>query len=112
MITLIFIGKAKHKQIQDSIDLYIGKINKEHSAKLNIIYEKKQPDPAKYNDYYKIALTPSGKQLTSEELAKILEQKQMQNKKIAIFIGEAKGLEEKIRQLELSLGSPQPVIIE
>ncbi len=117
-INLICIGKLKEKYLKDAIDEYSKRLQK--YCKLNIIELNDESLPNKLNNTviqdikekesnkildtikgssYIIALDLEGKQLTSEEFSKKIEDISIQGySEITFIIGGTLGLSEKLKQ--------------
>lgn len=114
-INVICIGKVKEKFFRDAIDEYSKRLSK--YCKLNILElpDEKIPDKLNLNleneiknkeceniinhikkDSYIICLDLKGKQFSSEELSKNIENISMQSSNITFIIGGSLGLNEKI----------------
>ena len=114
-INIICIGKVKEKFFRDAIDEYSKRLTK--YCKLNILElpDEKIPDKLNSNleneiknkecenminhikkDSYIICLDLNGKQFSSEELSKNIENISMQSSNITFIIGGSLGLNEKI----------------
>ena len=105
MIKIICLGKLKEKYLVDLVSDYANRINKYH--KLELIELKDEEDLEreannilKYigkNDYV-ITLEIEGKQLTSEEFSKKIEDIQMINSNITFIIGGSYGIDHTIKE--------------
>lgn len=114
-INIICIGKLKEKFFKDAIDEYSKRLSK--YCKLNIVElpDEKIPDKTNPNieneiktkecnniinhikkDSYVISLDLTGKQLSSEEFSKNIENISMQSSQITFIIGGSLGLTDKI----------------
>lgn len=114
-INVICIGKVKEKFFRDAIDEYSKRLSK--YCKLNILElpDEKIPDKLNLNleneiknkecenminhikkDSYIICLDLKGKQFSSEEFSKNIENISMQSSNITFIIGGSLGLNEKI----------------
>ena len=117
-INIICIGKIKEKFFKDSIDEYSKRLTK--YCKLNILElpDEKIPDKINSNieneikskecnniinhikkDSYIICLDLNGKEFSSEEFSKNIENISMQSSNITFIIGGSLGLNEKILNL-------------
>lgn len=117
-INIICIGKIKEKFFKDAIDEYSKRLSK--YCKLNILElpDEKIPDKTNTNiefeikskecdniikhikkDSYIICLDLKGKEFSSEELSKEIENISMQSSQITFVIGGSLGLTEKILNL-------------
>lgn len=114
-INVICIGKVKEKFFKDAIDEYSKRLSK--YCKLNILElpDEKIPDKINQNiekeikskecdniinhikkDSYIICLDLTGKELSSEQFSKNIEEISMQSSQITFIIGGSLGLTEKI----------------
>lgn len=114
-INIICIGKVKEKFFREAIDEYSKRLSK--YCKLNILElpDEKIPDKTNSNiendiktkecnniinhikkDSYVICLDLKGKELSSEEFSKNIENISMQSSQITFIIGGSLGLTEKI----------------
>ena len=112
-INIICVGKIKEKYLKDAIEEYSKRLSR--YCKLNIIELPDEKIPDKLNDSlsheikkkecnniinhikkdsYIIALDLKGKQFTSEEFSKKLENISMENSSITFIIGGSLGLNE------------------
>lgn len=117
-INIICIGKIKEKFFKDAIDEYSKRLSK--YCKLNILELPDEKIPDKINssieteikskeceniikhikkDSYIICLDLKGKEFSSEELSKEIENISMQSSQITFIIGGSLGLTEKILNL-------------
>ena len=117
-INVICIGKVKEKFFRDAIDEYSKRLSK--YCKLNILElpDEKIPDKTNLNieneiktkeciniinhikkDSYVICLDLTGKQLSSEEFSKNIENISLQSSQITFIIGGSLGLTEKVLNL-------------
>ena len=114
-INIICVGKIKEKFFKDAIDEYSKRLSK--YCKLNIIELPDEKIPEKTNqnieneiktkecnniinhikkDSYVISLDLTGKQLSSEEFSKNIENISMQSSQITFIIGGSLGLTDKV----------------
>lgn len=114
-INIICVGKLKEKFFKDAIDEYSKRLSK--YCKLNIIELSDEKIPEKTNpnieneiktkecnniinhikkDSYVISLDLTGKQLSSEEFSKNIENISMQSSQITFIIGGSLGLTDKV----------------
>lgn len=114
-INLICIGKIREKFLKDAIDEYSKRLSK--YCKLNILElsDEKIPDKTNINieneikskecdkilshikkDSYIISLDLSGKEFSSEQFSKNIENISMQSSNITFIIGGSLGLTEKV----------------
>ena len=114
-INIICVGKLKEKFFKDAIDEYLKRLSK--YCKLNIIELPDEKIPEKTNpnieneiktkecnniinhikkDSYVISLDLTGKQLSSEEFSKNIENISMQSSQITFIIGGSLGLTDKV----------------
>ncbi len=114
-INIICIGKIKEKYLKDAIDEYSKRLSK--YCKLNIIELSDEKIPDKLNssleieikekeaskilshipkDSYKIALDLRGKEFTSEEFSKTIDNISMENSNISFIIGGSLGLTDEL----------------
>lgn len=114
-INIICVGKLKEKFFKDAIEEYSKRLSK--YCKLNIVElpDEKIPDQTNPNieneiktkecnniinhikkDSYVISLDLTGKQLSSEEFSKNIENISMQSSQITFIIGGSLGLTDKI----------------
>lgn len=117
-INIICIGKVREKSFKDSIDEYSKRLSK--YCKLNILElpDEKIPDKINENisneikskecnniinhikkDSYIICLDLKGKEFSSEEFSKKIENISMQNSTITFIIGGSLGLTDKLLNL-------------
>ena len=117
-INIICTGKIKEKYLKDAIDEYSKRLSK--FCKLNILElpDKKIPDKSNQNieneikniesenvinhlkkDSYIICLDLNGKQFSSENFAKNIQDISMQNSNITFIIGGSLGINEKLLNL-------------
>ena len=115
---IICVGKLKEKFFKDAIDEYSKRLSK--YCKLNIIELPDEKIPEKTNpnieneiktkeciniinhikkDSYVICLDLTGKQLSSEEFSKNIENISLQSSQITFIIGGSLGLTEKVLNL-------------
>lgn len=105
MIKIICLGKLKEKYLIDLTEDYLKRINKYH--KIELIELKDEEDlknEAKSimknintNDYV-ITLEIDGKSISSEELAKLIDNTFITNSTITFVIGSSTGLDESIKK--------------
>ena len=104
MIKIICLGKIKEKYLQDLIDDYQKRINKYH--KLEIIelkdlndLEKEEQAILKYIDSKDmvICLDINGKNYTSIEFAKLIDESFINYSNITFIIGSSEGLSPKVK---------------
>ena len=114
-INIICVGKIKEKYLQDAINEYSKRLSK--YCKLNILELPDEKIPDKLNssiseeiknkecknvlehikkDSYIICLDLKGKQLSSEEFSKNIENISMQSSNITFIIGGSLGINEKL----------------
>ena len=117
-INIICTGKIKERYLKDAIDEYSKRLSK--FCKLNILElpDKKIPDKSNQNieneikniesenvinhlkkDSYIICLDLNGKQFSSENFAKNIQDISMQNSNITFIIGGSLGINEKLLNL-------------
>ncbi len=117
-INIICVGKLKEKFFKDAIDEYSKRLSK--YCKLNILElpDEKIPDKTNINieneikskecnkiinhikkDSYIICLDLTGKELSSEQFSKKIEDISMQSSQITFIIGGSLGLTEKVLNL-------------
>ena len=117
-INIICTGKIKEKYLKDAIDEYSKRLSK--FCKLNILElpDKKIPDKSNQNieteikniesenvinhlkkDSYIICLDLNGKQFSSENFAKNIQDISMENSNITFIIGGSLGINEKLLNL-------------
>lgn len=112
MIKIICVGKIKEKYLKDAIDEYtkrlskytkleIIEVNDFDSSNIDIILEKEKDLILKYIDSkdYIITLEIDGNMLSSEELAKKIDNIFITNSNIAFIIGGSYGLHKEIKSL-------------
>lgn len=105
MIKVICLGKLKEEYLNNLTSDYLKRINKYHKIELielkdeeNLVSEAK--NIMKYinpNDYV-ITLEIEGKELTSEEFAKMIDNIFITNSTITFVIGSSTGLDESIKK--------------
>ena len=110
MIKIVCVGKIKEKYLKDAIDEYQKRISK--YTKLNIIEvkdydyddinkvlqdEKEQIEKYIDSKDYLITLEIEGKQITSKELAKKLDNTLTHNSNITFIIGGSYGIDQSIK---------------
>ena len=117
-INIVCIGKIKEKFFKDAIDEYSKRLSK--YCKLNILElpDEKIPDKTNQNieneikskecdniinhikkDSYVVCLDLTGKELSSEQFSKSIEDISMESSQITFIIGGSLGLTEKILKL-------------
>lgn len=106
MIKIICLGKLKEKYLVELVNDYEKRINRYH--KLEIIelkdedtLEKEEEKILKYIEEkdFVITLEIEGKEMTSEELASLLDKTFITRSNITFVIGSSLGLSEKIKSL-------------
>lgn len=114
MINIICSGKIKEKYLSDLINDYMTRISKYH--KINIIEIKDENDLKKESENilkyidpkdYVIACAINGKELTSPELAHLIDETFITNSTIDFIIGSSDGLDESIYEradIKISFG--------
>lgn len=105
MIKIICLGKLKEQYLSELTNDYLKRINKYH--KIGLIELKDEENLAseaknimKYinpNDYV-ITLEIEGKELTSEEFAKMIDNTFITNSTITFIIGSSTGLDESVKK--------------
>ena len=124
-INIICVGKLKEKFFKDAIDEYSKRLSK--YCKLNIIELPDEKIPEKTNpnieneiktkecnniinhikkDSYVISLDLTGKQLSSEEFSKNIENISMQSSQITFIIGGSLGLTDKVLSMSNQMAKP------
>ena len=110
-ITLITVGKIKEKYLKDALNEYIKRLSRYCKLTITELPDEKIPDKLNPNleidiktkesnniinhikkDSYIIALDLTGKQFTSEEFSKKIENLSMENSNITFIIGGSLGL--------------------
>lgn len=112
MIKIICVGKIKEKFFRDAIDEYkkrlskftkleIIEVNDEDNDNIDIILKKEKENIIKYIDLksYIITLEIDGKQLSSKEFAKKIDQIFIKNSNITFIIGGSYGLHDEIKEI-------------
>ena len=96
-INIICVGKLKEKYLKDALNEYIKRLSRYCKLTITELPDEKIPD--KFNiinhikkDSYIIALDLTGKQFTSEEFSKKIENLSMENSNITFIIGGSLGL--------------------
>lgn len=114
MINIICSGKIKEKYLEDLINDYLTRISKYH--KINIIEIKDENDLKKEainilknidTKDYVIACAINGKELTSPDLAKLIDETFITNSTIDFIIGSSDGLDYSVydrANLKISFG--------
>lgn len=105
MIKIIVLGKLKEKYLVDLTNDYLKRINKYMKTELIELkdeenLENEAKNIMKYigsNDYV-ITLEILGRELTSEEFAKVIDNTFMTNSTITFVIGSSTGLDESIKK--------------
>lgn len=106
MIKIICLGKLKEKYLVELVNDYTKRINRYH--KIEIIelkdedtLEKEEEKILKYIEEkdFVITLEIEGKEMTSEELASLLDKNFITRSNITFVIGSSLGLSEKIKSL-------------
>ena len=117
-INIICVGKLKEKYLKDALNEYIKRLSRYCKLTITELPDEKIPDKLNSNleldiktkesnniinhikkDSYIIALDLTGKQFTSEEFSKKIENISMENSNITFIIGGSLGLTEKILKL-------------
>lgn len=106
MIKIIALGKLKEKYLIDCVEDYLKRINKYHKVQIielkdDIDILKEEKEIIKYidNKSYNIVMDINGKELSSPEIASLLDQKLMEYGNIVIIIGSSNGLSDKVKSL-------------
>lgn len=116
MIKIITVGKIKEKYLKDAIEEYqkrltkytkfeIIELNDINDKNTQIILNKEKEEIVKYinkNDYI-ICLDIKGKMLSSEELAKKIDNILITNPNITFIIGGSYGIHDEIKQMSNEL---------
>ena len=111
MIKIITVGKIKEKYFRDAVDEYVKRLSK--YTKINIIevpdenfdipktLEKEKESILKYvsDKDYVITMEIEGKELTSVELSKKINDTLIQNSDITFIIGGSYGLHDDIKKI-------------
>ena len=125
-ITILCVGKIKEKYFTDAIKEYTKRLSRFANTEIIEVADEKIPDNASAREEeiikekegskilskireasYIIALCIEGKEMSSEELAKKIENISMQNSHIVFIIGGSLGLSDEVKQkahLKLSFG--------
>ena len=105
MIKIICLGKLKEKYLTELTEDYIKRINKYNKIELIELkdeenLENEARNIMKYigNKDYVITLEIEGNSLTSEELAKMIDNTFITNSAITFIIGSSEGLHESIKK--------------
>ena len=105
MIKIICLGKLKEKYLIELTEDYLKRINKYHKIELielkdeeNLSNEAKNIMKYIGNKDYVITLEIEGDTLTSEELAKMIDNTFITNSAITFIIGSSEGLHESIKK--------------
>lgn len=106
MIKIICLGKLKEKYLVELVQDYTKRINHYHKLKLIELkdedtLEKEEEKILKYIEEkdFVITLEIEGKEMTSEELASLLDKTFITHSNITFVIGSSLGLSEKIKSL-------------
>ena len=110
-INIICVGKLKEKYLKDALNEYIKRLSRYCKLTITELPDEKIPDKLNPNleidiktkeshniinhikkDSYIIALDLTGKQITSEEFSKKIENISMENSNITFIIGGSLGL--------------------
>ena len=107
-INIICVGKLKEKYLKDALNEYIKRLSRYCKLTITELPDEKIPDKLNPNleidiktkesnniikkDSYIIALDLTGKQFTSEEFSKKIENLSMENSNITFIIGGSLGL--------------------
>ncbi len=102
MIRIICLGKLKEDYLKDAVNDYLKRINNYHKLEIielkdneNILEEEKEILNNLNDRAFKIALDIKGISTTSEDLAKLIDKKLMENANIDFIIGSSNGLSDK-----------------
>lgn len=113
MIKIICVGKIKEKYLIELISDYLNRINKYHKLEIielpdsDILSESKLI-VSKLRNSFKVALTLNGKQLSSTEFSKFIDNTLMRSANITFIIGGSNGIDKtvlKLVDLEISFGN-------
>lgn len=106
MIKILCVGKIKENYLNELINDYVKRIGKYHKIEIlelkdNSNYEKEIKSLKEKIDLkdYNIALDPRGKNYTSEELAKKIDNIFQINSNITFIIGGSNGLDDEVREM-------------
>lgn len=105
MIKIICLGKLKEQYLSELTNDYLKRINKYHKIELielkdeeNLVSEAKNIMKYINSNDYVITLEIKGKELTSEEFAKMIDNTFITNSTITFVIGSSTGLDESIKK--------------
>ena len=104
MIKIICIGKLKEQYIKDLVDDYLKRVNKYHKVEIieliDSTIEKEADLIEKYINIkdYIVTLEIEGKNLTSKDFSKNIDNWLMNYGNITFIIGGSDGISEKIKQ--------------
>ncbi len=104
MIRIICVGKLKENYLKELVDDYLKRISKYHQIKLielkdsNMLDESKEILKTIDNKDFVITLEIEGKQMSSIELASILDKQFIYNPVIDFVIGGSDGLDKSVKE--------------
>lgn len=105
MIKIICLGKLKEQYLSELTNDYLKRINKYHKIGLielkdeeNLVSEAKNIMKYINPSDYVITLEIEGKELTSEEFAKMIDNTFITNSTITFIIGSSTGLDESVKK--------------
>lgn len=105
MIRVIALGKIKERYLEEAINDYLKRINKYHKTEIielkddpSILKEEKSVLKYMNQEDYNIVLDINSQLVTSEDIAKIINEKLMTYKNINFIIGSSNGLSTLVKQ--------------
>ncbi len=105
MIKIICVGKIKEKFFRESIDEYMKRLSKYHKVNIIEVMDSNIKDEAKEilkkieaKDYI-VTLEIEGKQISSMELADLIDKTFLSHPNITFIIGGSEGLDEEIKKI-------------
>lgn len=98
---IVTVGKPKLAYAVSGVDEYLSRLKRLHEVRITNIADKYAYDAGKIAESLRattvVALELTGKQYSSEELAKFLTGLELQSKEVSFLIGGPEGLPQEIR---------------